>query len=239
MKKDKNNLSLWESVSVTDPKHTREVKVGSRKFTAVDAYYQLKTATEVFGSFGDGFGLENIDHKLEKLEGTPVTLLITKAVFYYYKETTKKTIPLTTSSPLVYVTGKGKTMTDDEAFKKNETDLITKALSRLGFNSDVFLGKYDDSRYINTLKEKFEKQEAIEKAEERKAQAEAERKKKQEAEKKKEELKKTVITEDSIPEIVERINNKKLTVERLCEIRTVSDEIKEKIESELLKTNKN
>jgi hypothetical protein len=231
MKKDKNNLSLWESVSVTDPKHTREVKVGARKFTAVDAYYQLKTATEVFGSFGDGYGLENIDHKLEKLEGTPVTLLITKAVFYYYKETTKKTIPLTTSTPLVYVTGKGKTMTDDEAFKKNETDLITKALSRLGFNSDVFLGKYDDSRYINTLKEKFEKEEAIEKAEDQ-------RRKQEEFKMKKEELKKIEIIEEAIPDVVKTINEGKLTLEKLCEIRTVSDEIKQKIESELLKTNK-
>ncbi len=231
MKKDKNNLLLWESVSVTDPKHTREVKVGSRKFTAVDAYYQLRTATEVFGSFGDGYGLENIDHKLEKLEGTPVTLLISQAVFYYYKETTKKTIPLTTSTPLVYVTGKGKTMTDDEAFKKNETDLITKALSRLGFNSDVFLGKYDDSRYINTLKDKFEKEEAVEKAEEQ-------RKKQEEHKMKKEELKKIEIIEEAIPDVVKTINEGKITLEKLCEIRTVPDDIKKKIESELLKTNK-
>ena len=42
-----------------------------------------------------------------------------------------------------------------EFIKKLETNTISKALSRLGFGADVFLGKFDDSRYIQELNEKF------------------------------------------------------------------------------------
>jgi len=89
MQKNKENLILWNSVETTNPKFTKEVKIGARKFTAIDPYYQLKTASEVFGTFGDGFGLEDIDHKLTKLEGTQMTLLITKGVFLRIKKSKK------------------------------------------------------------------------------------------------------------------------------------------------------
>jgi hypothetical protein len=37
---------------------------------------------------------------------------------------------------------------DGDAGKKALTDGITKALSYLGFNSDVFMGKFDDNKYV-------------------------------------------------------------------------------------------
>ena len=33
--------------------------------------------------------------------------------------------------------------------------MTTKALSKLGFNADVFLGKYDDNKYVAKMKEEF------------------------------------------------------------------------------------
>ena len=32
------------------------------------------------------------------------------------------------------------------------TDAMTKAFSHLGMSADVFLGKFDDSKYVQTLK---------------------------------------------------------------------------------------
>ena len=37
---------------------------------------------------------------------------------------------------------------DDEYAKKSATDALTKGLSMIGFNSDIFLGKYDDNKYV-------------------------------------------------------------------------------------------
>jgi hypothetical protein len=45
--------------------------------------------------------------------------------------------------------------TDDDFAKKCETDTITKSLSRLGFNADVFLGRFDDQKYIDSMNEKY------------------------------------------------------------------------------------
>lgn len=42
--------------------------------------------------------------------------------------------------------------TDEEAPKKSLTDAIGKALSMLGFSADVYLGLYDDNKYVNDRK---------------------------------------------------------------------------------------
>jgi hypothetical protein len=44
---------------------------------------------------------------------------------------------------------------DSDASKKATTDAITKLLSQLGFSADVFLGKYDDQKYVEALREEF------------------------------------------------------------------------------------
>jgi uncharacterized short protein YbdD (DUF466 family) len=40
------------------------------------------------------------------------------------------------------------TKNDDDCFKKVVTDCLTKALSYLGFSADVFLGQFDDNKYV-------------------------------------------------------------------------------------------
>ena len=40
---------------------------------------------------------------------------------------------------------------DDEAPKKAMTDALTKAFSHLGLNADIFLGKFDDNKYVESL----------------------------------------------------------------------------------------
>jgi hypothetical protein len=43
---------------------------------------------------------------------------------------------------------------DEDAPKKAMTDGLTKALSHLGFNADVFLGKFDGNKYTSDDKAK-------------------------------------------------------------------------------------
>jgi hypothetical protein len=144
----KENLSLWVSVQETNPADTKPVSFG-RKFTAIDAYSQIKKATEIFGSYGTGWGIKSIVHTF-----VPNTnMVMGEAQFFYRNEnTTNGEFPVTSS--ILYISEKGKI--DDDFAKKLETDMITKALSRLGFNADVFMGKFDDNRYVTQMKEKFE-----------------------------------------------------------------------------------
>ena len=64
---------------------------------------------------------------------------------------------------------------DEEYAKKVATDALTKGLSFLGFNADIFLGKYDDSKYVEGLKEekRAEEQEANDEENARLAEQEA------------------------------------------------------------------
>ena len=56
--------------------------------------------------------------------------------------------------------GKPYDLVDDEYKKKLRTDALTKGLSELGFNADIFEGKYDDNRYVQQMKAEFAAQAA-------------------------------------------------------------------------------
>ena len=136
--------SLWLEVCETNPEITK--KVGMRGgFTAIDAQSQVKRATEVFGPFGFGWGTR------DETFNQPITgVIIYQATLYYNFNDIKGEFTIHSSIILA-----ANNKIDDEAVKKVATDALTKGLSKLGFNSDVFEGKFDDNRYINQLKQKF------------------------------------------------------------------------------------
>ena len=139
----KENKTLWEMVEKTNPKYTKRVSYGKRTFTAVDAYYQIKNATALWGPYGKKWGFRDITLSFQDISTKDGVkkLLVLQSTFFY----PDGTFPVINS---IYVN-------DDEALKKIYTDTLTKALSYLGFNSDIFLGLFDDARYINELKKEF------------------------------------------------------------------------------------
>jgi hypothetical protein len=50
-----DNMRIWEAVQKTDPAHTKKVEFG-RKFTSIDAFWQIQQATKLFGPVGEGWG---------------------------------------------------------------------------------------------------------------------------------------------------------------------------------------
>lgn len=143
--KKNKNLTLWSSVETTDPEYT--TKVNQRGgFTAIGAQYQIKNATETFGPFGSGFGVRNESY-------TPILgdnlIVYTAEFFYRYKngsaEVTEGSFPI--SSSIKTMMGN---KIDDDCIKKVATDALTKGLSKLGFNADVFMGRFDDNKYVTT-----------------------------------------------------------------------------------------
>lgn len=151
------NLEIWNKVEKTNPKFTKETNLGGRKVTSINPTFQIKNATEVFGMYGKGFGLENLKHEFKEFGST--TLLILHCDFFYFLEEKKYNFPLSGSIKMAYVSSKGNQILDDDAFKKIETDLTTKALSKLGFNADIFMGKYDDVKYIKDIVDSFKGEE--------------------------------------------------------------------------------
>lgn len=142
------NLDFWNTVEETDPNFTKPVTYGGRKFTTIDAYYQIKTATEMWGMYGSDWGLFDLEYT--PIENTPLMHL--KAQFKYPSPYgSVVSFPITTAVKVV----SGKGQFDPDFAKKAETSLITKSLSRLGFNADVFLGKFDDNIYVDELRSEY------------------------------------------------------------------------------------
>ena len=136
-----NNMKLWDSVCKTDPNHTKKVSQRGG-FTAIDAHYQIQEATKAFGPVGVGWGYTV--ERMERLEG-----LIVVYVTLWHGSRENSFGPVLGCAEMF-----GK-RADSDAPKKATTDAITKGLSQLGFNADVFLGKFDDNKYVQEVTKEF------------------------------------------------------------------------------------
>ncbi len=143
----KNNLDLWNKVCTTNPKNTKQAKNSGRTFTAILPQSQIKKATSIWGAYGSTWGLKDsvVSEPITLHEGN-VLVRLTATFYYPGGEFTEST-----AGYLVRMTNKGYLSTDIDVYKKLSTDLLTKCLSKLGFNSDVFEGKFDDQGYKESL----------------------------------------------------------------------------------------
>lgn len=135
-----DNLKLWKSVEKTDPNHTKKVNQRGG-FTAIDAHYQVQQATEAFGAVGIGWGY---DCEYQFPDKTVVCLLS-----FWHGDRANRFGPIAGCAKF----NDGRL--DPDAPKKAMTDALTKALSHLGFNADVFLGKFDDNKYVQQVTKEF------------------------------------------------------------------------------------
>ena len=136
-------LRLWSQVETTDPAHTRHVNQRGG-FTAIDAQWQVLQATQAFGGpMGIGWGFD------WTREDGPADLFIIRGRLWF-------TDPETGEQGAVEQYGAATfgQRVDADAPKKAVTDAFTKCLSLLGFSADVFLGRFDDSKYVAEQNEK-------------------------------------------------------------------------------------
>lgn len=152
---DKNHLDIWERVKKTDPNHTKKVTQRGG-YTSISPQYQLMIATQVFGPYGKGFGFESCELDYSQLEA--LGLVLVKAVFFYVQDGERHTFPVNNSWPV-----KTGSRVDNDFAKKAETNTMSKALSKLGFSADVFMGQFDDPEYVSIV----QNEKAIENAEDK------------------------------------------------------------------------
>jgi hypothetical protein len=159
------HLSLWNAVMVTDPKYSRAfTRTGGFSGTAINATYQVRKATEQFGPIGLGWGYTVLEERFQNGAslgfdsqgsslGTEIIHIVRIELWYRWGGNTGK---LQHFGQTTFV---GKTrngvFTDEEAPKKSLTDAISKCLSLLGFGADVFMGLYDDQKYVDALHDHF------------------------------------------------------------------------------------
>lgn len=133
-------MKIWNAVSKTNPDHTKHVNQRGG-FTSINANSQIMEATRQFGPIGIGWGY---------ITGNPIfheTLMFVPVTLWHGDRSN-------TFGPMLgceeWKSDKGRI--DSDAGKKATTDAVTKLLSQLGFNADVFLGLWDDQKYVEQRK---------------------------------------------------------------------------------------
>lgn len=185
-----NNLNIWKQVQRTDSRFTKPLDGMGFVGTSINSTYMFMRATEIFGPIGEGWGYEIIEEKM--IDGKPLvepvldahhkqvamrflrdgdgTLLFEqnhsiKIRFWYIIEgETRGEFESYGATPYRYQTKQG-IRTDSEVIKKSLTDSIKKALSMLGFSSDVFMGMHDNPEYVASNKLEYEIKAASDNAE--------------------------------------------------------------------------
>ncbi|EMB3081703.1 hypothetical protein U8233_001657 [Providencia rettgeri] len=185
-----NHLNIWKQVQRTDSRFTKPLDGMGFVGTSINSTYMFMRATEIFGPIGEGWGYEIIEEKM--IDGKPLvepvldahhkqvamrflrdgdgTLLFEqnhsiKIRFWYIIEgETRGEFESYGATPYRYQTKQG-IRTDSEVIKKSLTDSIKKALSMLGFSSDVFMGMHDNPEYVASNKLEYEIKAASDNAE--------------------------------------------------------------------------
>ncbi len=140
-----NKMQIWDKLKKTDPKYTKPFGKFGKELTTVDPQYQIQMMTSMFGPVGKGWKY-TVEYKY--LDGL---VFAEVSIKYYLDNKWYEYGPVCSVQNLSKKNGS----LDDEAPKKAMTDAMTKAFSHLGMSADVFLGMFDDSKYVESLKKEF------------------------------------------------------------------------------------
>lgn len=169
-----DHMKLWQSVEKTPPEHTKAITGKAYSGTSPKPFYLIKKATETFGPCGIGWGFSIVDERIE--EGTDGEKLSIARVRVWYEWAGKRgEVEHIGGTPFSGKRASGKPFIDEDAPKKSVTDALVKALSMIGFGGDIFIGRYDDSKYVSGLKAEAAKEEASKAADQQPAQDNASR----------------------------------------------------------------
>lgn len=145
------NLALWNTVEKTDPNHVKAITGKSYQGTSPKPHYLVHKATETFGPIGIGWGFTIEDERIEDGAGGE-RMHIARVKVWYKWNGERGEVEHIGGTQFSGIRSSGKPFTDEDAPKKSVTDALVKALSMIGFAGDIFMGRYDDSKYVNDLR---------------------------------------------------------------------------------------
>lgn len=153
-----DNLKLWQTVEKTSPDHVKEITGKAYRGNSPKPHYVVHKATETFGPCGIGWGFSIVEEKL--LDGAMLDpgfyerIHMARVRVWYEWEGKRGEVEHVGQTVF---SGKrknsGAPFTDEDAPKKSVTDALIKALSMIGFAGDIFMGRYDDSKYVAELRQ--------------------------------------------------------------------------------------
>jgi hypothetical protein len=147
-----DNLALWNKLGRTDPAQTKAFQRGGGfRGTAIKPIYTEQKMTEEFGPCGVGWGIH--EPTFQVVPGSEGQVAVYCTVGIWIKQNELVSAPIYgVGGDLVVVSQKGGLRTDDEAFKKAFTDAVGNAMKHLGMSADVHMGRFDDNKYVESVR---------------------------------------------------------------------------------------
>lgn len=143
---------LWDAVARTPPNQTKPITGKPYKGTSPKPYWIVRKATETFGPCGIGWGFSIVSERVE-ISGKEGDKLHIAHIRLWYVWQDKRGEVEHIGQTMFSGTNRNGLYTDEDAPKKSVTDALVKALSMIGFAGDIFMGRYDDSKYVAGLEE--------------------------------------------------------------------------------------
>lgn len=137
-----SNLEIWDKFADIDPKFTKPITGKPYKGTSPNPHYVIRCLTEMFGPVGVGFGW---DVEAEGFQPMGEELLHWCRIRFWHGD--GRGFSAYGQTKAVMKTRNG-FMNDEDAPKKSLTDAITKAAAQVGVASNIFLGRWDDNKYV-------------------------------------------------------------------------------------------
>jgi hypothetical protein len=156
------NKDLWKRVAKTDPHAVKPITGKQYQGNSPKPYWLIERATEEFGPVGIGWGVVVKSERFERLGEFDVLHVAVVSVWYVKDGVRSETFDQMGGTKAAYKTAKGTLMVDEDAGKKSVTDGMVKCLSMIGFAGDIFSGRWDDSKYVESVRKEYDEKHSLE-----------------------------------------------------------------------------
>lgn len=148
------NLSIWDRFADIDPAFTKKITGKAYQGTSPNPQYVIRCLTEIFGPVGKGFGWEVLHEGFEPLGDE---ILHWCRIRFWHTERSNFFESYGQTKALMKTSNGLKS--DEDAPKKSLTDAIIKAASHVGIAANIFLGRWDDQKYVQSVADDFREKE--------------------------------------------------------------------------------
>ncbi len=140
---ENNNLMIYDKVRQVPDAAKRPFDNKRFKGTDINPMWRIKTLTETFGACGQGWYIDNVEQRWERLDDNNVIAIVNLELFVKF--------PNGEWSKPIYGTGGNVLLQNgkpsDEGYKMAYTDAISVACKALGIGADVYFEKDASSKY--------------------------------------------------------------------------------------------
>ena len=150
------NRRHWDRFADIDPKFTKPITGKPYKGTSPNPHYLVRCLTDLFGPVGEGFGWDVVAEDFTPLGDGGEVLHWVRIRFWHTDRS--KHFDAYGQTKAVMSTRNG-LMLDEDAPKKSLTDAITKAASQIGVAANIFLGRWDDNKYVEGVNAEYRQEE--------------------------------------------------------------------------------